>query len=455
MKSDAYLERIREGSYQQYWGPWTRGVYRFVIGDNPDFRRKMLGVLTATEGGRYGAVNMYDRCILTVGLIQWCEAANIFGVTKMLKKCLEADAKLLTSYMAELPGDLLFTEAGFIFKGKVVKTKADQRAAFLGGSSGLRGQWSDEQKKHAWRVCAVMSAIWSEEKFRAIQEEYTSKRLLGFVMPKTKKILFKDGYPTEGAEGALRCLVMSYAGNLPANADKHFRVVHGTVPYQEGDAMQRLILVAEEMAFGSGIGIWPHRYDAIRPVLEKQFGIDLPDFAKQLRDFEKKHPWFEHFPDDRAIQEALIFLGSDLGPSGADGRFGPKSRAALKAFEIQSEEYEDDPDGIPDVKSMDALWIAWQAQKDVDSDLLTANPEAAVDDEPFEADTIAPDVGEVGVDMDDDDTDPEPLVVEGTNEDDSERPEALTRADGKSKAPYVVLVLGAILAALGRLLGWY
>jgi hypothetical protein len=463
MKSDAYMERIREGAYQQYWGPWTRGVFRFVIGDNPDFRRKMLGVLTATEGGRYGAVNMYDRCILTVGLIQWCEAANIFGVTKMLKKCFEADKDLLTSYMSELPGDLLFTGDGFIFNGKPVKTKADQRAAFLGGSSGKRGQWTEAQKKHAWRVCAVMSAIWSEEKFRAVQEEYTAKRLLGFVMPKTKKMLFKEGYPTEGAAGALRCAVMSYAGNLPANADKHFRRAAGTIEYQEADDLKKLVIVMEEMAFGSGIGIWPHRYNAIRPVLEKQFGIDLPDFAEQLRTFEEKHPWFEHFPDDRAIQEALIFLGADLGPAGADGRFGPKSRAALKAFEISSDEYEGKPDGIPDVKSMDALWIAWQAAKEADATLL---PTAPVDDKPdddaFDDTELIADVGVVVVEGEDnepevvdEDSDPEPFVVEGVNDDDSEGSEALTVPENKSKAPYVVLVVGAVLAALGRLLGWY
>jgi hypothetical protein len=463
MKSDAYLERVREGAYQAFSGPWTRGVHRFVIGDAPDFTRKMLGVLTATEGGRYGAVNMYDRCILTVGLIQWCEAANIFGVTKMLKKCLEADAELFTSYMTELPGDLFFTETGFIHNGKPVKTKEQQRAAFLGGASGLRGQWTEPQKKHAWRVCAVMSALWAEPKFREVQEEYTAKRLLGFVMPKTKKILFADGFSEEGAEGALRAAVLSYAGNLPANADASFRKVHGTVPYQEADALGKLILAMEEMAFGSGIGIWPHRYNAIRPVLEKQFGIDLPDFAEQLKAFEKKHPWFEHFPDDRAVQEALLFLGSDLGPAGADGRFGPKSRAALKAFEISSKAYVGEPDGIPDVKSMDALWIAWQEAKAADEVLMPTPPsDNQPDEKPFVDTEMIVDVGEVvveGEDIDpeveDEDSDPEPLVAEGTNEADSEPPPALEGVGGGSKTTWVVVAVAAVLAALGRLLGWY
>lgn len=453
MKSDAYLERIRKGAYQQYWGPWTRGVYRFVIGDNPDYTRKMLGVLTATEGGRFGAVNMYDRCVLTVGLIQWCEAANIFAVTKMLKKCLAADAALLKSYTDELPGGLTFDADGFKLDGKPVKTKAMQREAFLGGSSGLRDQWTENQKEHAWRVCAVMSAMWQEEKFRAVQEKYTSQRLLGFVMPKTKKILFKVNFPQNGAEGALRAAYVSFAGNLPSVADKHFRIAYHTPGYHDVDAVGRLTLALKEMTFGPGIAIYPHRYNAIRPVLEKQFGIDLPDFAEELRQFEQDYPWSEVFPDSRAIQEALISLGHDLGPAGADNRFGPKSRAALKAFETEYES-KGEPDGIPDEVSMQALE---QAIEEMDFTVETLRPKDSNDEdnEPFAEDTVIPDVGVVSVeDVPEPEAseDPPPVIVEAV---DSEPPEDAERAAGTGKAPYVVLLLGAILAAVGRLLGWY
>ena len=79
------------------------------------------------------------------------------------------------------------------------------------------------------------------------------------------------------------------------------------------------------------------------------------------------------------------------------------------------------------------------------------------DDKPFEEDEVIPDVGEVGVEVPDEpedepeDSDPTPLVTDG----DSEPPDAPEKAKGGSKTPYVVLALGAILAALGRLLGWY
>jgi len=446
VKSDAYMDRIRLGQYLQYEGPWTRGVYRFAIGDRPDFYRKMLGVLTATEGGRYGAVNMYDRCILTVGLIQWCEAANIFGVTKMLHKCREIDSDLLTDYLSEAPGELLFTEKGFIFNGKPVTTKEQQRAAFLGGSSGLRGQWTDEQIEHARRVCAVMSALWQEEKFRESQEAYTGKRLLGFVMPKTKKILFPELFPQEGAAGALRAAYVSFAGNLPAVADKHFRKVAETDKWKSANEMDRLVMALKEMTFGPGIAIYPHRYEAIRPVLEKQFGINLPDMAEELRTFEEPNPWAEVFPDSRSIQEALIELGHDLGPAGADNKFGAKSRAALKAFESEYE-CKGKPDGIPDAVSMDALAKAVAEMKTTTAevaDLVEPKPvEVEPDNEPFDEDELVPDVGEV-------------LVVEETDENvDSEPPEAPEKAAEGSKTPYVILAFGAILAALGRLLGLY
>ena len=112
---------------------------------------------------------------------------------------------------------------------------------------------------------------------------------------------------------------------------------------------------------------------------------------------------------------------------------------------------------------MDALWIAWQEAKAADEVLMPTPPsDNQPDEKPFVDTEMIVDVGEVvveGEDIDpeveDEDSDPEPLVVEGTNEADSEPPPALEGVGGGSKTTWVVVAVAAVLAALGRLLGWY
>ncbi len=48
-----------------------------------NFWMKSLYVTTSTEGGCYDAINMYDRCIISPGLIQVCEQAPIFGASDL------------------------------------------------------------------------------------------------------------------------------------------------------------------------------------------------------------------------------------------------------------------------------------------------------------------------------------------------------------------------------------
>lgn len=358
MRSDPLIQKISWGSYQSYSGPYFRGSVRFKVPPSPTWEQKLLGVVTATEGGAFDAVNMYDRCILSVGLIQWCEAANIFGTTKLLGKCAERDLATLSDYLIEMPGRPVFRQNGvwrFLVNGVAVDDKTKQRDLYLGGASGLAGQWDAVQKGHARRVCAVMAALWSEPEFQDVQIDYTAARMLSFAMPDSRKLLFAGDYPKDGWEGAVRAGFISFAANLPAVADQQLRKIVATTEYQAADARVRCIMALRALTFGPNIAIYPHRYHTIRPVLERTFGIDLPDFAEELHDFQtEKKPWRHHYYEPRALQQALLMLGFDLGRAGADGVIGRKTKEAIRDFEKMVGL--PNPDGIPDDKFLEKLY---------------------------------------------------------------------------------------------------
>jgi hypothetical protein len=393
-------------------------------------------------------VNMYDRCILSVGLIQFCEAATIFGVSRMLGYCADEDLDLLQSYLDEMPVSCGFRKSdgfgwAFHLRGERVRSKAEQREIFLGGATGYKGQWTDEQIEKAKRVAAVMSGLWREKVFRDAQERFTQERHMLFAMKKSRDILFpKDGYPTGGAAGALRAAFLSFAGNLPAVADEHFRKAYDSKEFQSASLEDQLVIALQEMTFGPGIAIYPHRYEAIRPVLEREWGLDLPDFASELRAFEEQIPELAMFPTPAHIQQALIEQGYDLGPAGADGDIGPKSRAAIKQFETEQElEY---PDGIPDAAFMQRL--AEVSTKHQEAPAPSEEPVPEPDDEPLERpEDRVPE-------------EPSPEPEEGSDgaveAKDAEGAEESKKTSGTTIA-VMLAVLAAILATVGKALGLY
>jgi len=368
MNSDKVLSQIRWGGYGSYEGPYFLGRLPYRPPSDPTFWQKVLAVVTATEGGTYDAVNMYDRCILSVGIIQWCEAASIFGVSKMLGDCAKGGAEeLVNKYLHEMREPAGICGIGqygakwrFYDDGKQITTKEQQRALFLGGSTGLKGQWTPEQKEHAKRVAAVMATLWNEPMFRTVQENFTIKRLPSFAMPKSRAILFDKVPDVDGDpwEGALRAAFISFAANLPAVADKHFLMATNKGGWWSLSSRNRCIAAIRQMTFGPEISIYPHRYNKIRPVLEKLFKIDLPDFAEELEKFKQANPLALVFPDTESIQEELIAQGYDLGPHGADGLYGNATRAAVKLFEEKHnllDENKRGPDGMPDSVMLDEL----------------------------------------------------------------------------------------------------
>lgn len=327
---------ILSGNYKQWEGYWTRGSCPVVLPPNPTAAEKQLLVVTATEGGRWDAINMYDRMIVSVGAIQWGEA-SMYGVSDMLGLVQLRDPELLAplkepmhlsngAYGRNEKNRFRFFEAG----NNEVDTLVEQQQQFLLHSTGLKGSWDPESSAHAKAWLRGLSQVFQQPEAQRIQAEYTTSRLMGFMTKAARDILVVDN-PSKWGRMILAAYI-SYAANLPAVASEQLTIAAKTTKYPFGSEGW-CIDVLKQLTFGAGIGIYPHRYNAIRPVLERLYGVDLPDLATDLgwKPPELVAQFALHTP--KGIQEALLALGYDLGPQGADGKIGAKTTSALLTFQ--------------------------------------------------------------------------------------------------------------------------
>lgn len=280
--------QIKWSSYMTYEGPFFIGVKGYSLPPNPDDADKLMAVITATEGGHYDAINMYDRCIISVGIIQWCEAGQ-FSVSDMLGAVAErcgVDVVL----MALKPS---LDAANATFKKNIkgrwrfyfndigeVDTVDKQRQLFL-GCSGLKGSWTDNSRAKAKQWAADMCNLWQNDEACAAQVEFTRARLRWFATAEAQKIIF-DTEPNTGWVGATRAGFISFAANLPVVAAAQLKVAVANLKSPKWSP-NWCIGVLKQLTFGGNIAIYPMRYNAIRPVLETLWGIQgLPKTAKDL-----------------------------------------------------------------------------------------------------------------------------------------------------------------------------
>lgn len=353
----ALASDIGWGKYKSYEGPFYRGKCSYVLPESPNENDKIMAVITATEGGRYDAYNGYDRCISTSGLIQWCESGQ-YSVSDMLGKVAESHPDLLKGLdtLALISG-LEFQKNArarwrfhFIDERGEVDRLAEQQQMFLLTSTGKIGTWNDESRLYAKNWAAAISSVWEHPRAQAIQKDYTARRLFGFAMPSARRVL--EQAPDTPIGRAFVAAYLSFAANNPTWADRHLQKALNELgtPWSQ----HWLIGVLKELTFGPRVTIYPHRYKAIRPVLERLYGVDLPDLSEDLRKWENEQG-HRFFFDTKEIQEGLLVLGHDLGPWGADGSYGKKTSEAVLEFERanyeEPEEYkvpEEHIDGMMD-----------------------------------------------------------------------------------------------------------
>lgn len=358
----ATAEDIGWGSYSVYEGPFYRGKNRYKLPDDSTENDRILRTITATEGGTYDAYNGYDKCICTSGLIQWCDRAPFFLVAKMLGAAAEHDPALVAPVVEYVSargytfGQLADKKKPWRFwrtgDGDVVDTQDKQRILYFGGASGLKGQWNDPgQRQVAKEWAAACSSVWEHEEAKKVQRDHTVPRLFGFATSSARQVLemSKKG----GVVGEVfRAAYLSFAVNNPRRAGESLNAV----VQQRGISWDKswLFAVLHSLTFRPKIAIYPHRYNAIRKPLESMFGLDLPDLASDLQQW-MKDTGFKGYLSTEDMQNALLELDYDLGPAGADGIAGEKTRAALMKFEEDAGVDPAHTDGYPDQYTMPAL----------------------------------------------------------------------------------------------------
>jgi len=351
---------VRWGSYRGYEGPFYHGTLKFKLPPNPSELDKIAAVVTATEGGRLDAINRYDRCVDTQGLIQWCNRHPQNSVDNIYMDIARKDEDIL------LPVRAVSARDGYFFSKKdgrwhhkqngAVDSPAKQAGMYFAGASGRKGQWTDgeSQKWFAREWVAAAADVWQHPEAQRLQMGYTMSRLASFfVFGAEAKRLMKLAKESDNPNAAVfRAAYISFAANNPRKASESLKKAMATsraVLWSNGWLFNALY----QMTFSPGITIYPGRYNKIRPVLEKLYGVDLPDLADDIKKFASTFP--EQYLDPVEVQRALIALGYDLGPAGADGKFGGKSRAGLMEFEGDVGVPPHAVDGVMDPWTADAL----------------------------------------------------------------------------------------------------
>lgn len=364
--------QIGWGSYMSYEGPLFYGVCPLVPSPNPSEEERVLSVITATEGGHFDAINMYDRMIVSVGLIQWGEAGQ-YSVSDMLGQVIKRDPMLLAPLTPALKqaGATFQTNAKgryrFFRGGNEVDTVQEQQRLFLLNSDGTKGMWDNESKAYAKLWTACLANVFQQVGAQQAQLAFTVQRLSWFATADAKAALWApddpEGFP-QGWVGALRAAFLSFAANLPAVAAQQLQTALGATKAERWSE-EWCVAILKQLTFGPNITIYPGRYNSIRPVVERLFGVDMPDFAKDLQAWHSKNnidlttgPGIPPtFLTVKEIQAELVAEGYDLGPSGADGVMGQKTKNAIMTFQRL---HGLAPDGQVGPRTRKALVAEWE-----------------------------------------------------------------------------------------------
>lgn len=284
------VSQIGWGSYMAHEGPYFRGVRKFALPADADETDKILAVIAAAEGGCYDSLNMYDRGIVSVGLIQWIEmgqrsVSDMIGAVAdkcgidYVNEALKPALKQSGATFKNVSGKWRFVTSG----GAVVDNDAAARQLFL-LCDGKKGSWDDNSKFYAKTWAAALANLWISDDACKAQSEYTRARLNSFVRKGAKEIMF-DGTPNDGWAGMLRAAFYSYAINLPAVANSAVENTAKKLKHPKWSE-QWCIGMLRAMTYDAKIGIYPARYANIKQTLEQCWDVKLPS-AKELSDWKE------------------------------------------------------------------------------------------------------------------------------------------------------------------------
>ncbi len=315
--SDIIWKRFRQTSTETREGPLWVGSVDYKIPEKPTEVDRIIRVVTATESGRWDAVNMYDRAVCSVGVLQFIEL-GLNHISKMLARATAAGhGDLIQSTLAPALEQSKSTFDGktFLRQGRPVTNNQGTRDVFWGGSSGLIGQWTPEQKSIAINWCCCVGELFGFSEMITVQRDYIVDQIYSFVSPESKRILW------DGQEGiwnrAVRAAFISFAVNSPARANSVVKAFSSNSPKWSPKWSIDLIRALTTVP---NIAFYPDRYRKIVPVIRSLYGVSLPPLNMTGVSVED-------------IQKALKNLGYEVGP--IDGIFGARTESAVRAFQQQ------------------------------------------------------------------------------------------------------------------------
>jgi hypothetical protein len=266
-------------------GPIAFGSATYAPPAAPSWRDKLLATVAATEG-RPDAVRLVDRAVCSAGMCQWTEVGAGMAVSKLLGAIAAVDRQLVEPLAPALARTgAVFAQKPdgawrFQHEGAWVETGDQCRALYWGGVSGRRGSWTDDARTTATTWASCLSATLAQPAAILAQVAYSLPKLEGYAWPSARAILWDGTAPDNaGLPGALRAAYLSYALNNPTIAARQLSAVVTSAPKW---SMPWAVAVLRSLAFGPGIAIYPGRYDRIRPVLERYWGVSLPPKSGDL-----------------------------------------------------------------------------------------------------------------------------------------------------------------------------
>lgn len=300
--------------------------------------QKLYAVGCQTEGVGPMAFNAYDSCGWSGGRYQVTELCSGWLLSQLLGHLYEKLPDTCASLMqhaAALGYTFKKTPSGwrwFDADGPISRDTATARKFFGNNSNGK--VWTAADKDYAAAFIVEMINIWDSPEALAAQDEYLVRRMLSFVPSSARWLMDITTPAISPYYEALQAVMLSFTLNRPATAadwlDRTKRESINPI-----GSYGFLIDFCRNVVYGSQIGIYPKRYDEIRGLVETLYGVDMPDHAKELGAYKKAFNCAAPITP-KQIQLALIALGYDLGPRGADGIMGAKTEVAVKAFQAKT-----------------------------------------------------------------------------------------------------------------------
>ena len=295
------------------------GHVKVSLADASDsFYRKVFCVTSAAEapdGGSYSAINMYDSGGVSVGAIQ-CTEFGSFKVTNMIGRvaercgldhvlgCLEPLRRLIEVDFKKNSNQ----QWRFYLDGQEVNTTSKQKLLFYGDTFGNeKGTFTDKKKELAKTWAACLASLWEHPEAVLAQIDYTIPLLeREFTYGLLKVDLFTDvNLSEEGWLGATRAILVSFAVNSPNTVSK--RYASSRINQYSIGTREWCLTVLKSVVY-NGLNVWPKRWESIRPVVSRMFGIDIgpySDLAKKV-EIRPQLPESVEAIRDRQVQEEKI-----------------------------------------------------------------------------------------------------------------------------------------------------